>query len=700
MPSSSEYIPIVHSWTPEQRAVASKKVTAPKSTAAASERLCRLFRPFPLPACTHHGGCVSPVSQDENDEPTSGNLTSNRDKLAKQAALGAQADKAVVKDDDDGEDDDGDWAMDTSAVAVKARQAKAQESLSRVAVKVRAAMVSSAEGDTAAAISSLMAIAKEHDIGPIDLFGLLLAEFNEAAVKQLSTHKTVLTKLMKASPDKKKTQKFILGQVEELLGERQKDALLKKTPVFLKAMYDIDLLDEQTIVKWFDKGSKKKLGKAVRNAAEPFVNWLKVADEEEDDDERPMGTRKTVAPPDPCRCATTSIIKPKTSHEDAKAAEIGTALLVQPDPPPQIESLTINGPLAPEPQPPPLPPPKALPRMPKSWKELPVDATSEMGKELLKRLLQCETTFGVIATVHLEKVEMWTGKNASVARTVYSWIFDAHHIVMGDMNCVWGNMIGGAPLDFGPNTSYDAMEAWVNPLTHRAAIRPCGTYLPSVTEPKKPRFPGDKITIAPPTFDIVVVAQHLKVELLPEKEQPGMKFLPAKLPRNLMNSLPWPSDHTSVVARVSTMHSTSSLTVATWNVADPHYFGRWYPLADLGFIKSEEKSRLLAIDRHVSQLLRLADVVGLQEVPSALVETLARRGDLEGFEVQWAVHVSGKDELYEKLVGIRGCSSDEGGISAAMPPPPAPHTMLFARYTVLANRECSHPRMGRRKANL
>jgi len=231
---------------------------------------------------------------------------------------------APEKDDDA---DDGDWAVDVSDAAVEAREKAAQASFEKIeaatkemsvegkegkkkkkeeadddkfgdeeerealkatiSAAVKEAMEESAEGDTDEAIKSLMAVASKHDLEPNDLFGFIFAvAFDENAVKQFKQHEKVLLKLLKASPDKKKTQKFIISPcLETLVGETHKEGLLKKTPAILKVMYDMDLLEEDVIIKWYDKGSKKKLGKAVREAAEPCVTWLKEADEDDDDDD-------------------------------------------------------------------------------------------------------------------------------------------------------------------------------------------------------------------------------------------------------------------------------------------------------------------------------------------------------------------------------------------------------------------------------
>ena len=252
---------------------------------------------------------------------------------------GAKGDAAVDIGDDDDDDDDNDWAVDTSDAAVKAREDKAQASFDKIeaatksmdgaklddgedkgkkkkkkkkgddddedddpfgdkaeieeqrkaiGAEVKLACAKSAEGDVSGAVEMLMASSKKHGLVPNDLFGFIFESFDDEAIKQIKTHQKLLTKLMKASPDKKKTGKFLLSPcIESLVSAEGRGALLKKTANLLKVLYDIDLLEEDIIIKWFDKGSKRKQGKAVREAAEPFVTWLKEAsdDEESDDDE-------------------------------------------------------------------------------------------------------------------------------------------------------------------------------------------------------------------------------------------------------------------------------------------------------------------------------------------------------------------------------------------------------------------------------
>ena len=63
--------------------------------------------------------------------------------------------------------------------------------------------------------------------------------------------------------------------------------MFQATAIF-KAFYDHDIIDEEVILEWGKKVSKKYVSKAlsekIHEKVKPFITWLKEAEEEESDE--------------------------------------------------------------------------------------------------------------------------------------------------------------------------------------------------------------------------------------------------------------------------------------------------------------------------------------------------------------------------------------------------------------------------------
>ena len=71
--------------------------------------------------------------------------------------------------------------------------------------------------------------------------------------------------------------------------EVKKESLLPKVAGIFKTFYDEDILDEEVILDWAKKVSKKYVSKdlseQIHKKAVPFITWLKEAEEETSDED-------------------------------------------------------------------------------------------------------------------------------------------------------------------------------------------------------------------------------------------------------------------------------------------------------------------------------------------------------------------------------------------------------------------------------
>jgi len=207
------------------------------------------------------------------------------------------------QDDDDDWGDDDDWSADVSEEAVKQRMKELTSGVKGLAMdndmdKSELDRVNIFHDFVKAKINSGIDVSKsDKEVfteaerleiatkAPIVLCELLFD--SEGMIAQIKKNKKLL---LRFTNENQKAQKYLLGGIEKTV-EVNKVALLPKVATILKTLYDEDIIDEEVIVDWAKKVSKKyvskELAEQIHKKAEPFITWLKEAEEEssEEDDE-------------------------------------------------------------------------------------------------------------------------------------------------------------------------------------------------------------------------------------------------------------------------------------------------------------------------------------------------------------------------------------------------------------------------------
>ncbi|KAL1138962.1 hypothetical protein AAG570_009023 [Ranatra chinensis] len=197
-------------------------------------------------------------------------------------------------------DEDEDWALDVSEAAVRARLndltdgAKSltiTEDLEKTekermdifyrAVKHRLETNDLTTNSNAA--RELLSEAERLEVkskAPLILAELL---FDDKIHLQIKKHRVLFLRFTHEDP---KAQKYLMSGIELVVG-MHKDSLLPKVSAILKLLYDMDILEESVLLDWGNKKVSKKyvskeLSQEIHAKAEPFLTWLREAEEEEE----------------------------------------------------------------------------------------------------------------------------------------------------------------------------------------------------------------------------------------------------------------------------------------------------------------------------------------------------------------------------------------------------------------------------------
>lgn len=229
---------------------------------------------------------------DGNSQMNSGDEDEGDDEITRRInAEAADLPNAANSDDHDDED----WSVDTSADAVARRMKDLAVDVSKMTGEEDDEEAGGSKYELFgewltehmdASNTDIYAKAEEMEVSDKHKALQVIAQvvFTENVMKEIPKRVELLTKFGTTE----KHQRSLLGGIERLVGINHR-SLLPKISLILKSLYDADVLDEEVILKWGAKPSRKyvdkETSKEVRKKAEAFLSWLETAEDEDSEDD-------------------------------------------------------------------------------------------------------------------------------------------------------------------------------------------------------------------------------------------------------------------------------------------------------------------------------------------------------------------------------------------------------------------------------
>jgi len=227
------------------------------------------------------------LAKAEGEQATTKKGSKKRKEKKQKEEKGGKGEKGEKGEEDDGDDDDVVWHTDTSKEAAEQRRKAMLDTTSELAAKLLSTGISerpdplvsmhaflSTNPSNAQVLAQIKKEKEEHKLDDEQTARLtFLSLFDSNVYKQIKSDKLEVIKKVVTNTA---GQAGILGGLTEL---GKKDVAVQKVMAHvLKHLYDEDVLAEEEIARWHETQPK-----AVKLAAQVFVDWLSTAEEEGSD---------------------------------------------------------------------------------------------------------------------------------------------------------------------------------------------------------------------------------------------------------------------------------------------------------------------------------------------------------------------------------------------------------------------------------